>query len=138
MKSKLVSLLFFVLALIAAPAIAREPVPVIDLPNNAVATNSGKTVTAEQVKQAILTAAASKGWTVAQQPDRQLVATILVRNKHTVVVDIAYSAESYSIVYKDSINMKFGVVDGSKVIHPYYNRWTQALKEAIRIELLKL
>lgn len=124
-------------AILSLNASARDSVPIVNYDNVAVATNSGKAPNAEQVKQAIAAAAASKGWTVAPAGDGKLQATIVVRGKHTVVVDIAYAADKYTLTYKDSINMNLIERDGQKLIHPFYNKWVQTLKEAIRLELLK-
>ena len=125
-------------ALVSLNVIARTPVPIINHDNLSVATNSGKTLQIEQVKQAIQTAAGAKGWSIAFQADGKMLATLNVRNKHTVVVEIAYATDKYSLQYKDSANMKFGEFNGAKVIHPYYNKWVQELRDSIRNELLKV
>jgi hypothetical protein len=138
MKTKLFAAILIASALATSPAIAREPVPIINHDNISVATNSGKTLQLEQVKQAIQAAAGAKAWTIAFQADGKLLATLHVRGKHTIVVEIAYAADKYSLQYRDSTNMKFGELNGSKVIHPFYNKWVLELKDAIRIELLKL
>lgn len=138
MKSKLFAALLIAATLFAAPVSARETVAIVNYDNLVVATNSGKVLVAEQVKQAILAAAGAKSWSIAYQADGKLLATLNVRGKHTVMVGISYTAEQYSLRYKDSTNMKFGEREGRAVIHPYYNKWVQELKEAIRIELLKL
>jgi len=136
---KLIKLAVLVFAaIVSLNAIARTPVPIINHENLSVATTSGKTLQVDQVKQAIQAAAGAKGWSVAFQADSRLLATLNVRNKHTIVVEIAYATDKYSLQYKDSTNMHFGDLNGSKVIHPYYNKWVQELKDAIRIELLKL
>lgn len=137
MKSRLLAAVFFAATIVATPAVARDSVPIVNYDNVAVATSSGKAASAEQVRQAITAAAAGKGWTVAEQGDGKLQATIVVRGKHTVVVDIAYAADKYALTYKDSINMNLIERDGQKLIHPFYNKWVQTLKEAIRLELLK-
>lgn len=138
MKSKLFASILIAATLAVTPAIAREPVPIINHDNIPVATNSGKVLQLDQVKQAIQTAAGAKAWTIAFQADGKLLATLNVRNKHTIVVEIAYAADKYSLQYRDSTNMKFGELNGSKVIHPFYNKWVLELKDAIRVELLKL
>ena len=132
------TLMLLAITLFSFNAVAREAVPIVNYDDIAVATNSGKAPSADQVKQAIIAAASNKSWSIARQPDGKLLATLIVRNKHTIVVEIAYAADTYSLRYKDSINMKFDQRDGQPVIHPYYNRWVQELKDAIRIELLKL
>lgn len=138
MKSKLFTAFLVASTLFVTPASARQTVPIVNYDKLAVAVNSGKAPQAEQVKQAILAAAGSKSWSVATQADGKLLATLQVRGKHTVVVEIAYASDQYSLTYKDSTNMKFGAGDGQPLIHPFYNKWVQELKEAIRIELLKL
>ena len=145
--------LFILVTIFSLNAEARTPVPIINYENIAIATNSGKSIQVDQVKQAISMAATSKGWTVAYSPDGSLLATLVVRNKHTVVVKIAYDVNKYSINYNDSNNMKYGIINvqqtmassntdqshnGQGEIHPFYNKWVLELKDAIRIELLKL
>lgn len=138
MNSKLMATILLALALAAAPAVAREPVPIINYDNVPIVSTSGKVPRLEQVKQTIQAAGQAKGWSIAFQADGKSLATLIVRSKHTIVVEIIYTAEQYSMQYKDSTNMKFGERDGGKVIHPFYNRWVQDLKEAIRVESLKL
>ena len=125
-------------ATLSLSALAREAVPIINHDNLLVATNSGKPTSAAQVKQAIQTAAGTKNWSVSAQAGGKLLATLNVRSKHTVMVEITYTANKYSLRYQDSSNMKYGDRDGQAVIHPFYNKWVQEFKEAIRIELLKL
>jgi hypothetical protein len=130
----------FLLGLFSAAAAAqRMPVPIIDYPDQAVMTGSGKPVTAEMVKDAIVRAANRQKWTMTYSPsgDRML-ATLVVRNKHTVMVGIAYSADAYSLKYDSSINMNYRVQDGTPVIHPFYNTWVQNLVTAIQMELKQL
>lgn len=120
---------------------ARQPVPIVDFPDNAVYTNSGKTLTVEQVRDAITSAAQGRSWQISRSPSgNSLQATLNVRGKHTVVVEIVYSEKTYSIAYQNSANMKFSSDPDTKVrvIHPFYNRWVSELREAIRTELQKL
>ncbi|MGE5467385.1 MAG: hypothetical protein ACM3Y9_08180 [Ignavibacteria bacterium] len=127
------------LAFVSFNAAARSPVPIVNHPDVAVVSGSGKELTAAQVAQAIQVGAATRGWTTVQQGEGKLIATLpLVHRKHTVMVEITYSNRSYSVVYKDSANMKYGVVDGQPVIHPFYNNWVNDLITAIRLELLKV
>ena len=119
---------------------ARSTVEVIDRPNVSVVTGSGKPVNSEALKRAIIDggAAGARKWDVVPAPDgRSLRSTYKVRN-HTVVVDIVPGPASYSVKYADSINMKYGVENGSPVIHPFYNKWVDELIDSIRVELKKL
>jgi hypothetical protein len=137
MKSKFFAALIVAATLLVSPAFARTPAPIVNYDNIAVVTNNEKPLNADQVKKAIVAGASAKGWTTEPQNDGSLLATLVVRNKHTVIVSIAYTSDAYSVTYKGSDNMNFGQRDGQDVIHPFYNRWVTALLEAIRIELLK-
>jgi hypothetical protein len=115
----------------------RQPVPVINYENQPVTRVNGIWPTKDEVRQAIVRGAGAHQWTVAAAGDDNLLATLNVRGKHTVVVDIEYSPEKFSLRYRSSVNMKAAKQHGQDVIHPYYNRWVQTLLDAIRIELNK-
>lgn len=139
MKSKFFAGLILALAFAAGPASARWPMPIINHPDIAVVTSSGTAPSEERVKQAILAGAAAKKWTIAQQVDGKLQATLKTGGgKHTIIVLIAYAPTKYSLTYQDSINMNYGQRDGEPVIHPSYNTWVSELKESIRGELVKI
>lgn len=119
---------------VSLQAVARELVPVADLIDVPVASASGQALTAAQVKLAIQSAAASRQWTVTEPAPGRLLATRQWDHaKHTIVTEISYSADKYSLAYKDSTNMKYGMKDGQPVIHPRYNRFVQELSESIRL-----
>lgn len=149
--------LMLVLMVLAKPALAREPVAIIDYNDIPVVTTTGKLVTADQVKNAISNAAISRNWQLNKSPNQDLLsATLHVRGKHTVVVSIPYSPEKFSLKYESSVNMKYtpGEAGGTSMsgnvnrvsqdtatgprIHPFYNRWVQDLMQAIKLELNKL
>ena len=129
-----------VMAIAAPPAQARSPVPIVAHENLAITTGSGRTPAEEDVKKAITAAAATTKypWSVTAGEAGTLVATAVVRGKHTVSVNIKYSATHYSVSYRDSINMKYKVADGVAKIHPFYNDWVQELIDAINAELKRL
>lgn len=134
-------LIVCVLGLITSlPAVAREPVPIINHEKIEIITGTGNPPTTSQVAQAIKTAAAydPNRWEISDSGDGKLEARTLVRNKHTVIVEIPYTTTSYGVLYKDSSNMKYDVRDGTPVIHPFYNRWVDSLIGNIRRELLQL
>lgn len=82
----------------------------------------------EHVKKTILIAGASLGWVMKEQSPGLIVATLTLRD-HLAVVEIPYSATSFSIRYKDSQNLKYNADDRS--IHSNYNGWVQNLNNAI-------
>jgi hypothetical protein len=62
-----------------------------------------------------------------------------VRGKHTVLVDILYSATRLNIKYRDSTDMSFKKDDESPgLIHPNYNVWVDDFLQAIMFEIQKL
>ena len=121
-----------------APAMARGSVPIVNYENVTIATGSGKPATAEQVKQAFIAGGASKGWTFTTAGDGKLVANLIVRSKHTITADIAYSADKYSVTYQGSVNMNYELKSGQPVIHPKYNGWVTNMLIEVRAELSKL
>lgn len=135
--NKMRVILFLGAVLASASALAREAVPIVNHENVAI-TTSGKPASADKVKQAIMTAATAQKWDVSAAQPGTLTATLHVRGKHTVVVDILYTADHFSVKYRDSVNMKYEVKDNTPVIHPFYNKWVQRLVDAIQVETKKL
>ncbi len=92
--------------------------------------NTSEKATADDVKKAILSAGAGLGWQMKEVEPGHIVGNLFLR-KHSAVVDIPYSTESYSITYKDSTELNY---DGSN-IHSNYNGWIQNLDRAIQARL---
>jgi len=90
----------------------------------------GPKLTADQVKLAIQRAGATLGWQIKEVQPFLLEGTLHLRT-HMAKVNIPYSAERYSIVYKDSQNLQY---DG-KNIHSNYNGWVQNLDKAIKVQM---
>lgn len=133
MKSKLIAATLIILSFFMQCAYARTA-PLVNHDNLTILTGSGKPLTKQEFKQAISVAGAAKTWTVQEQADGSFLATLVVRNKHTVATRIVYSSETYSITYVDSINMNFGQAQGVTVIHPNYNSWVSNLIQEINTE----
>jgi hypothetical protein len=64
-----------------------------------------------------------------ETPD-MLVGTLMLRS-HTAVVEIPYSATSFSIKYRSSINLD----QSGGNIHKNYNGWIQNLYKGINTQL---
>lgn len=107
--------------------------PLYNVDNAPVTSASGKSLKADQVKGAIVAAASSLGWRISDQKPGHIEATLNLR-EHEAVVDIPYSATSYSIKFKSGKNI--GEKEGQ--IHRNYNGWVQNLDNKIRAELLRL
>jgi hypothetical protein len=54
---------------------------------------------------------------------------------HVAVVNVTYSAKSYSIRYADSTNLGYSAEGGAGIIHPNYNKWVNSLRQAIEVAL---
>jgi hypothetical protein len=137
---KLLRILFAVAALAGASGVhARTPVPLVNVQNAPVNTGSGKAIPAEAVRKAIIDggAAGARKWYPTTSADGKLQLTYRVRS-HTVSVHVTNTGTSYSLVYADSINMKYSLEGGTPVIHPFYNNWVNELRTAIDFELRKL
>lgn len=116
---------WFVILLVAAGCARTQPI--YNVSEAPVLASSGQEVTDQQVKEAIISAAQSKGWIVEPLEGNRLLASLKIRS-HKAVVDIDYSAEQYSVTYKSSVLL---LHDGD-VIHRNYNKWIKLLDERIR------
>lgn len=116
----------------------RATVPVVNYNDVPLSTSSSKGIPLNQVKKAIVAAAAVKGWTIEDKGLGKMTATLTVRQKHTVVVLITYTTTSFSINYVDSTDMKYGMKHGEPSIHPYYNDWVKELEQTIQVEISAL
>ena len=118
---------------------ARTPAQVRNYENVVIIAKDGKKPTVEQVEQAIVKAGKLQKWTITRlaqgKAAGKMEASLLVRNKHTIVVEIVYDPEKYSIHYKNSNNMNAAFCEGKYYIHPNYNVWTSRLNDEIQAQL---
>ncbi|HXV69446.1 MAG TPA: hypothetical protein VD738_11030 [Nitrospira sp.] len=97
-----------------------------------VQTATGKQPSMEDVQKAIIAAGVGLGWQMAVAKPGEIIATLNIRS-HQAVVSIPYTTKNYSILYKDSANLKY---DAEKqTIHENYSSWIQRLDGAIRSRL---
>lgn len=87
------------------------------------------------MRKAILAGASNKGWEVTEIGEGLIKAVLNVR-AHQVVVEIPYGADYYSIIYKDSKNLRYNKKKGT--IHPRYNTWIVYLQRSINAQLGKM
>jgi hypothetical protein len=120
-------------AAVALGLAACATVPIYNVTDAPVTAASGKALEASQVRQAIVTAGTKLGWRISDSSAGHLEGTLNLRD-HSAVVDIPYSAKTYSILFKSGVNLK--AADGN--IHKNYNGWVQNLDRDIRAELLRL
>jgi hypothetical protein len=97
-----------------------------------VQTATGKEPSMEDVQKAIIQAGAALGWTMAVVKPGEIMGTLNVRS-HQAIVTIPYTSKTYSILYKDSTNLKYDA--DKQTIHTNYASWIQRLDGAIRSRL---
>jgi hypothetical protein len=155
MKKNLLNLLLASSLMLAAPVVfAGREAPLENVEHQQLARQDGKPLTTAMVRQIITTVAISKGWQVQPVSDQLLQASINVRNKHTAVVLIHYTAKDFSIEYKDSTNLNYVSAEQAlaeakeaqernrrefdqvklptgALIHPNYNRWVKGLAQDV-------
>ena len=104
----------------------------VDLPVNS---NTGGSLSASQVKKAIVEGAAKRNWVTRELSSGVITATLTVRS-HVATVDIPYNGSNYSIVYKNSENLDYNADKGT--IHNQYNNWVNYLKHDINLALSQI
>ena len=107
--------------------------PIRNVSDAPVVTGSGKAVTADQVRTAILGAGKGLGWSMTPADPGLVVGRITLRG-HTAVIDVRYTPKTFSIQYKDSIDLNYQ----NGQIHKNYNGWIENLERDIRGNLLAL
>jgi hypothetical protein len=102
--------------------------------NTEVKSTMTETLTLEQVRDAIIKAGSTRKWgkwTMKELEPGKLAASIVVRGKYKVAVNIYYTTTDYKITYRDSENMQHH----GDWIHRKYNGWVRNLDETIKKEL---
>ncbi|MFK5976843.1 MAG: hypothetical protein QM493_10070 [Sulfurovum sp.] len=85
-----------------------------------------------KVYTAIKEAGKSLGWKITRRGTGVAEGKLILRT-HLAIVRITYNANSYSIKYVRSENLKYNAEKGT--IHKNYNGWIQNLEKAINLHL---
>jgi hypothetical protein len=104
--------------------------PVYNVEEASVISSTNKSLSMNDVKNAIIRGGASRGWSMKDAGKGHIVGTLHLR-KHMAMVDIKYNTKSYSITYKDSEGLNY---DGANV-HQNYNGWVQNLETSINTQM---
>jgi hypothetical protein len=126
------------LAFVFFTACSVTSVKLRDIDNAVISGFGSKPQTLNDVRDALIRAAAIKGWGIEDLELGQAIGRIVVRGKHHVTVNITYSNEKISMIYADSVNMGYQVRDDGKYIHLNYNKWIYELLRTMRKELAQL
>ena len=97
-----------------------------------VQTASGKTLTPEQVQKAIMDAGIKQTWIMTVVKPGEILGEYNVQS-HTIHVTIPYTSKNYSILYKDSTNLRYDPV--KRTIHVNYAKWIERLDNEIKARL---
>jgi len=106
--------------------------PVVNFSNSPIVAQSGKK-NVEDVKRGIILSGSRIGWQMQDVKPGTLYATLFQRGR-MAKVEINYTADTYSITYRDSSNLEYN----NGVIHGTYNKWVTHLHRNIRATLSKL
>jgi hypothetical protein len=91
--------------------------------------NAPESATMVQIEQAIVRAGNGLGWEIKPEGPGQATGTLKLRT-HVAIVNITYDTKSFSIQYRDSVNLNYS----NGWIHPNYSSWVHNLEKAIRQE----
>jgi len=119
-----------VLAAAAALTACNTMAPIQNVENVSVSSSSNKPLSPAEVRAAIVRAGAGLGWIMKDAAPGVIHGTLILRT-HTAEVQIPYSATSYGIVYKSSVNLQ---ESGGK-IHRNYNGRIQNLNRGINAQI---
>lgn len=88
----------------------------------------------KKIVKGITLGGTARGWVINPDKDKSktLTGTLMLR-KHTVVVSIPYTNESYDIVYVSSENLNYDSTQNK--IHRNYLKWVINLRQAINVNL---
>ena len=94
-------------------------------------------VSQSQARQAVVNALFSRGWTVMEETDDQIIADLHVR-AHWAQIGIDIEDRSVMISYRNSENLRYTErSDGRVVIHNNYLSWVNNLVSDIRAQLAR-
>ena len=104
--------------------------PIVNIQSAAIPPNPAATM--ENIGKAIIRAGQTLGWQITPMGPGKAEGVLVLR-RHRAVVDISYDTTSFSIHYKDSVNLDYDAQD--KTIHSNYNGWIRNLEKAIRAQV---
>jgi len=107
-------------------------VPILTVTNAPLGPPPGSRVSLEEVSRAIWAAGKRLGWDMQEVRPGELTGTLSLR-KHLAVVAITHDTSTFSIKYRNSINLR----QHDDEIHRSYNYWVNNLARAIQAELAR-
>lgn len=93
---------------------------------------SAKPLTLDQVQKAIIDAGIKQTWIMTPIKPGEMLGEFNVQS-HQIHVTIPYTTKNYSILYKDSSNLRYDPV--KRTIHVNYAKWIERLDNEIKARL---
>ena len=94
-------------------------------------------VEVKSMREAILKGGANRGWMMRSEKTGCVTLVLNVRGgKHSVVVDVLYTGDEFSVKYVESVNMDYEPATGA--IRGKYIQWVRNLKQDILLEAGKI
>jgi hypothetical protein len=93
---------------------------------------SAKPLTLDQVQKAIIDAGIKQTWIMTPIKPSEMLGEFNIQS-HQIHVTIPYTTKNYSILYKDSSNLRYDPV--KRTIHVNYAKWIERLDNEIKTRL---
>jgi hypothetical protein len=93
---------------------------------------AGKPLTLDQVQKAIIDAGIKQTWIMTPVKSGEMLGEYNVQS-HQIHVLIPYTTKNYSILYKDSSNLRYD--PEKRTIHVNYQKWIERLDNEIKTRL---
>jgi hypothetical protein len=94
--------------------------------------DTAKPLTLDQVQKAIIDAGIKQTWIMTPVKPGEMLGEYNVQS-HQIHVSIPYTTKTYSILYKDSSNLRYDPV--KRTIHVNYQKWIERLDNEIKTRL---
>ena len=108
----------------------RTTAPILTVTNAPLGSPAGSRVSLEDVSRTIWAAGKRLGWEMQQVRPGELTGTLNLR-KHLAVVAITHDTSTFSINYRNSVNLRYH----DNEIHRNYNNWINNLARTIQAEM---
>jgi hypothetical protein len=93
---------------------------------------SAKPLTLDQIQKAIIDAGIKQTWSMTPIKPGEMLGEFNIQS-HQIHVMIPYTTKSYSILYKDSSNLRYD--PEKRTIHVNYAKWIERLDNEIKARL---
>jgi hypothetical protein len=132
MMKQIIDRAFVASLLLVAVMGCRAGGQVYEVKDAPIQTATGKELTLEQVQKAIIDAGIKQTWIMTPVKLGEMLGEYNVQS-HQIHVLIPYTTKNYSILYKDSSNLRYD--PDKRTIHVNYQKWIERLDNEIKARL---